>query len=123
MKLINLLCLMLFSSLVHSEWTPLETNLSDNEYWYNQEEISIDNHDVYVWLKTRYSKPTKDNVNSNKIYLRIHCSEFSRQYLKSYFYSDANWEKAKFKSTNPSDVIYIAHDSTLELLADITCKK
>jgi len=72
MKLINLLCLMFFSSLVHSEWTPLDTNFSDNKYWYNQEEISIDNHDVYVWLKTRYSKPTKDNVNSNKIYLRIH---------------------------------------------------
>jgi len=123
MNSINLLFLVFFSSTVLAEWTQLDTNFSDNEYWYNHEEISIDNHDVYVWLKTKYSKPTKDNIKSNKIYLRIHCSEFSRQYLKSYFYSDSNREKAKFKSTNPSDVVNIGHDSTHELLADNTCKK
>ena len=71
MRFINLLCLVFFSSTVHAEWTQLDTNFSDNEYWYNHEEISIDNHDVYVWLKTRYSKPTKDNINSNKIYLEF----------------------------------------------------
>jgi len=125
MKKLLFVLLLSISSLVHAQWTLIQTS-DTAAFFVDNSTIQQVNQYKRVWSKTEYFPNSKmaieNKINSTRMYYEFDCRENKGRFLSFSAYKQSNLVDLSYNDNKIDEWNFIAPNTVFSVLLEVVCK-
>jgi hypothetical protein len=125
MKKLLFVLLLSISSVVHAQWTLIQTS-DTAAFFVDNSTIQQVHQYKRVWSKTEYFPNSKmaieNKINSTRMYYEFDCREKKSRFLYFYAYNQSNLVDLSYNDNKTDEWNFIAPNTVHSVMLEVVCK-